>query len=50
MNRKNELLIGIAERFLFHSEAAKSEESQIRDIAEKMLSVEIWEMWVLTQE
>lgn len=50
MRSKEELIADVVERFLFHSKKAQSDNPVIKDIAEKMCSVEIWEMWVLTQD
>ena len=48
-NQKN-LLFEVIERYLFHSEKAKSENPIVSDIANKMCDIELWEMWVLTQK
>ncbi len=47
--RTNELLLQVAERFMFHSEKAKTDNPLIADMASKMCEIELWEMWVLTQ-
>lgn len=49
VNRENELLFSVAERYLMHNEQTKSDNPVERNIAEKMCDIEIWEMWVLTQ-
>lgn len=48
--RTNELLAQVVERFQFHSGKIKSENPIVADSAVKMCEVEVWEMWVLTQE
>ena len=50
MNRQKELLFSVAERYLTHSEQAKSENPVESSIARKMCDIEVWEMWVLTQD
>lgn len=49
MKRNDELLLKVAERFLFHSEKAKSDNPVVADVAKEMCDIEIWEMWTLTQ-
>lgn len=48
MNRKNELLIRVVERYLFHKNY-KTDKPEILKIVEKMCDIEITEMWMLTQ-
>lgn len=48
--RTNELLAQVAERFMFHSEKTRADNPLVAEMASKMCEVEIWEMWVLTQE
>lgn len=48
--KANEFLAQVVERFRFHADKAKSDNPLIAESAEKMCSIEIWEMWVLTQE
>lgn len=50
MKTGEELLFEVIQRFLFHSEKKKSDNPVIREIANQMCDVEIWEMWVLTQK
>lgn len=45
--RTNELLAQVIERFMFHSEKAKSGNPFVSEMAQMMCDVEIWEMWVL---
>lgn len=48
---KNDKLADVAERFKYHSKMARTSDNPIIvDAAKKMCSIEIWEMWVLTQE
>lgn len=49
MSKENELLIQVAERFLFHREKAASSDPVENDAAKRMCSIEISEMWMLTQ-
>lgn len=48
--RENELLAQVVERFRFHSGEIKSGNPIVADAAQKMCEVEMWEMWVLTQD
>ncbi len=48
--RTNELLAQVAQRFMFHFEKAKTDNPLIADMAAKMCEIELWEMWVLTQD
>lgn len=48
--RANDYLCRVVERFQFHSEASKSDNPMVAEMASKMREIEIWEMWVLTQE
>lgn len=50
MNRKNELLFSVVERYLIHSEQIKSDNPVESIMARKMCDIEVWEMWVLTQD
>ena len=54
MKRTNRILsdtlCDVVERFRFHREKAKSENPAEAETAGKLCEVEIWEMWVLTQE
>lgn len=45
----NELLAKVAERFMFHSEAAKSDKPVVAETAKRMCEIEMCEMWMLTQ-
>ena len=48
---KNDKLAYVAERFNYHSKKAQTSDNPIIvDAARKMRSIEIWDMWVLTQE
>lgn len=49
-SKTNELLAQVVERYLYHSQYAQSDKSMIKDMAQKMCEIEIWEMWTLTQE
>lgn len=48
--KTNEFLAQVVERFQFHSAKVKSENPLIAEAAAKMCRIEIWEMWVLTQD
>ncbi len=51
LQNKADKLAYVAERFLYHSKLAETSDNPIVvDASKKMCSVEIWEMWVLTQE
>lgn len=51
IQNKADKLAYVAERFLYHSKVAEtSDNPMIVDAANKMCSIEIWEMWALTQE
>lgn len=50
MKSENELLLAVAERFLFHREKAKSDNPVVAEIAKGMCELEICEMWMLTQK
>lgn len=54
MNRTNqrttEFLAQVVKRFQFHLDKIKSEKPLIAEAAKKMCEIEIWEMWVLTQD
>ena len=48
---KNDKLAYVAERFNYHSKKAQTSDNPIIvDAAKKMCSIDIWEMWVLTQK
>lgn len=49
-SKTNEMLAQVVERFLYHFQYAQSNQSMIKDMAQKMCEIEIWEMWTLTQE
>lgn len=40
----------VSERFLYHREKAGADDPFISETAKKMCEIELWEMWVLTQE
>lgn len=48
--RTNEFLVRVVERFQFHLDKIKAENPLIAEAAAKMCEIEIWEMWVLTQD
>ena len=48
--KANEFLAQVVEGFRFHTDMGKSGNSLIAESAAKMCDIEIWEMWVLTQE
>ncbi len=51
IQNKNDKLAYVAERFLYHSKKAQTSDNPIIvDAVRKMCSIEMWEMWVLTQE
>ena len=54
MNRTDQItntyLARVVDRFLFHSGQMRSKNPIVAEAAWKMSEVEIWEMWVLTQE
>lgn len=49
MKRNDELLLKVAERFLFHRDKAKSDNLVVAEVAKGMCEIEICEMWMLTQ-
>lgn len=49
MNKTNDLLIQVVERYLFHQSACRSKNPFARELAAKMCEIEIAEMWLLTQ-
>lgn len=46
---KNELLIQVVERYLFHKNFA-TENPFVAEIAQKMCEIDVDEMWMLTQQ
>lgn len=51
IQNKDEKLAYVAERFLYHSKVANTSDNPIIvDSAKSMCNIDIWEMWVLTQE
>lgn len=48
MKRKNELLLNVVERYLFHTNY-HSDNPILQQIAKHMSEIEIDEMWMLTQ-
>lgn len=49
MRDRKEMLIGLAERYLYHKQKVNSDIPVVSDIARKMCEVDIAEMWMLTQ-
>lgn len=49
MDKINCLLLAVAERYKYHCEKLNSNSEVIREVAKKMIDIELWEMWVLTQ-
>lgn len=49
MKKRESLLFEVIEEFIKWKESAKSENPVVREFAEKLLEVNIWEMWALTQ-
>ncbi len=47
--RTNELLAQVIERFQLHCRDTKSDNPIVASVAKKMCEIEMWEMWVLTQ-
>lgn len=50
MKTREELLFSVIENFMLHSTKQKSDNPVIRELANQMCDVDIWEMWVLTQK
>lgn len=50
MSRENEMQFKVAERFLLHREALRTDNPITREILKKIIEVEMWEMWTLTQK
>ena len=46
---EQELLFDVIERYIFHSEKSRSDNPVVRETAQKMCEVELWEMWALAQ-
>ena len=49
MERKNELLFRVIERYLFHKNFNSDNKGAV-DMAATMCEIELYEMWVLTEE
>lgn len=48
--KTNNLLAQVIEKFCFHCKQIESESAIVADAAKKMVEIDLWEMWVLTQE
>lgn len=48
--KTNNLLARVIEKFCFHYKQIESESAIVADAAKKMVEIDLWEMWVLTQK